>query len=933
MSDAFSDLWNSTGVAKPAEPPRKLGTLGSVTPAQTAPRKPQNDVFSMLAAAGSSSTVASRSATPAHTPVLGSNAAAKAMQKAASASPALGGGDAFSGLLSGFSSTQSANSANLTMAQRAALAERERRERAQQQASNPPPTASSAWAGLDALGGSSSTTKAHSSAAGHDPLDDLGFGGFSNSTASKPPPITATKSAPPPDDDWGFGEFASQPAAAPPPSSTRKTALATQFDDLLGFDDFAAPSSSRKSSSPVPPAPNSPGDFDFGNREDGLLGNQSSDEDDILGDLGKPVEKLAARQSARNTPSPQPPQSGQRSRAVSPPPHILGQIVEMGFSLQQARVALAATDTGLDVQAALDMLLSNGAGSSSPGPEQQQDSRRRPAREAGHERYYSSDDDAPPARQPQRPAARSPPQNQRSTRERPARDGTPATDTQKNLQEQADKILAQASEIGLNMFNRANAFWKEGKERVQRAYEERATTSGAAGPSRQPGGDAARRNGRPKWMQDAQEDVHSPEDVRGGGFRDDDGDIPPPPRRQQAKQAAPRAPEQPPAESPASRLKVGNLFSDDPPAVYVSPFRRKGPSRGQTSDASATSSPAPPAQKPSPPPARAPSPAPLIQRRTVSAPPAAIAESAKHKAAGTDKFKLGQYAEAEALYSAAIGALPPSHLLLVPLYNNRALTRLKTGDHAGAIEDCTAAIALVGAGYHPAREAKVVREDEGAAVDLADALVKAWRRRAEAHEGREKWDAARRDWEALAGADFAGKVRAEAVRGIGRCRRMLNTDASTGVSTAPPPASASASRPPAAKPKPKPKPAARVPTPPSDALNRVREANEAAEAEDQAKAELKDTVDARLGAWKAGKENNLRALLASLDTVLWPALGWQKVGIHELVSPAQVKIRYTKAIAKVHPDKLNVHNTTVEQRMIANGVFGTLNEAWNAFKP
>jgi hypothetical protein len=73
----------------------------------------------------------------------------------------------------------------------------------------------------------------------------------------------------------------------------------------------------------------------------------------------------------------------------------------------------------------------------------------------------------------------------------------------------------------------------------------------------------------------------------------------------------------------------------------------------------------------------------------------------------------------------------------------------------------------------------------------------------------------------------------------------------------------------------------------------------------------------------------------------------------ELVTPNQVKIRYTKAIAKLHPDKvrsflispddaptdscwflqLNVKNTTVEQRMVANGVFGALNDAWNAFKP
>ncbi|KAH9899437.1 hypothetical protein C8Q73DRAFT_787321 [Cubamyces lactineus] len=919
MSDAFSDLWNSTGVSKPVEPPRKLGTIASASAAQPTTRNPQNDVFSMLAAASSSSTVASRSVTPAQSSAFGSSIAAKPMQKAASTGTALGKGDAFSDLLSGFTGAQPSNSTNLTMAQRAALAEQERKQRAQQQTSSPSThAASSAWAGLDALGAGS--TASHTSSASHDPLDDLGFGDFSSATSASSQAVQPAHA----DDDWGLGDFVSQPAAAVAP--TGKSAPSSKFDDLLGFDDFAGPSRSHQSSSPAPPRSNTPGDFDFGNREDRLLDNQSSDEDDILGDLSKPVEKLVARQaSARNTPSPQPPRSGQRSRAVSPPPHVLGQIVEMGFSIQQARVALAATDTGLDVQAALDMLLSNGAASSSPAPEQQQDSQRRPPREPGHERYYGSDEEEGPrpSRQQQRPPTRSPPQAQRPARERPARDGPLSAETQKNLQEQADKLLAQASEIGLTMFSRANAFWKEGKERVQRAYEERAA---AAGSSRQATGPGVGRGGKPKWMQDAAEDEHGPDSTHTGGFRDDD-DIQSPPRRPQAKQPPPRAPEQPPAESPASRLKVGNLFSDDPPAVYVSPFRRKGTSRTQTTENSPAATPAQRAT-PSPVPPRAPSPIPLVQRRTVSASPSAIAESAKQKAAGTDKFKLGQYAEAESLYSAAIRALPENHLLLVPLYNNRALTRIKTGDHTGAIEDCTTVINLIGPSYHPSREAKVTRTEDGAGVDLADGLVKAWWRRAEAYEGKEKWDAARQDWEAIAGADFAGKVRTEAVRGIGRCRRMLNTDASTGVSNAPPP-------PAAAKPKPKPaaKPKPRVPTPPSEALNRVREANEAAEAEDQQRHELKDAVEARLGAWKAGKETNIRALIASLDTVLWPELGWQKVGIHELVSPSQVKIRYTKAIAKVHPDKLNVRNTTVEQRMIANGVFGALNEAWNAFKP
>ena len=68
--------------------------------------------------------------------------------------------------------------------------------------------------------------------------------------------------------------------------------------------------------------------------------------------------------------------------------------------------------------------------------------------------------------------------------------------------------------------------------------------------------------------------------------------------------------------------------------------------------------------------------------------------------------------------------------------------------------------------------------------------------------------------------------------------------------------------------------------------------------------DLKDSVEARLSAWKTGKETNVRALVASLDTVLWPELGWQKVGLHELVTPGQVKVRYMKAIAKLHPDKV-----------------------------
>ncbi|XP_006463873.1 hypothetical protein AGABI2DRAFT_187328 [Agaricus bisporus var. bisporus H97] len=229
-------------------------------------------------------------------------------------------------------------------------------------------------------------------------------------------------------------------------------------------------------------------------------------------------------------------------------------------------------------------------------------------------------------------------------------------------------------------------------------------------------------------------------------------------------------------------------------------------------------------------------------------------------------------------------------------------------------------------------------------VDLGEGLIKAIKRRADAYEGMEKWGKAKKDWEWLRSTSWVRDgVRGEAGRGVERCNRMVGGGGSgakgsstmNGLASLPP--SSSRKSPPSTKPKPKPK---RIPsgnTKPSEALQHLRSTTAQAEAEDQAKHELKDTVDSRLSAWKSGKEANIRALLASLDMVLWDEMlnsggSSVKVGMHEVVTPAQVKIKYMKAVARVHPDKLNVNNSTLEQRMIAQGVFGALNEAWNAFK-
>lgn len=56
--------------------------------------------------------------------------------------------------------------------------------------------------------------------------------------------------------------------------------------------------------------------------------------------------------------------------------------------------------------------------------------------------------------------------------------------------------------------------------------------------------------------------------------------------------------------------------------------------------------------------------------------------------------------------------------------------------------------------------------------------------------------------------------------------------------------------------------------------------------------------------WTEGKKRNIRALLCSLSTITWPECKWGGCGMHELVTPEQVKKVYRKAVLYIHPDKV-----------------------------
>ena len=585
----------------------------------------------------------------------------------------------------------------------------------------------------------------------------------------------------------------------------------------------------------------------------------------------------------------------------------------MGFSVSQAKKALAATESGQDVQAALENLLSGGSNSDrnlnerSPTPS-----------------IHATQTRTTPPPPPHPPKVRGLPKGQKEReRERKERESYRARreDTSStragptsaaDIQDQADKLLSQASEIGLSVLSRASAFWKEGKEKVVKVMEERsvgATTSNGVGIEERGRGknvDGRSRviDGRPKWMKEIVNHENEDDEFGEDGFKDtgveEHTDV-------------------------AHHEPTVDLFSSDP--IPTRPASQRPPL----------------SQRPSQP--RTHSLPPRPQRTLPTTTSSTLSVASTHKNTGTSQFKLGQYGPASESYTSAITLLPPGHLLLVPLFTNRSLARLRCGEYVGAGEDAGEAlkiICFVDSNFNPnsnlSSNGNVIWNPDtelpeliqggrdklnqggwldvrGVGVDLIDGYVKALRRRAEAWEGREKWVEAGKDWEVLAGGgggvggSWIGEgTKKEAVRGAGRCRRMVSAGGQESLGSS---FSSSSSTPKQSLQKPKPSPR---PPPSSQQPSKALLAHQAttlrAEADDTLKHQLKDSVDARILAWKNGKETNIRALLASLDMVLWDEIlsGGVKVnGLGELVTNAQVKKGYVKAIARVHPDKVRLN--------------------------
>ena len=734
------------------------------------------------------------------------------------------------------------------------------------------------------------------------------------------------------------------------------------------FDDFVSLTSSNIDL-PVPEANHLPASRTTPNTPT----ISHNDSDDVLGLLGQPVFSPASNAdpydrppstdatSSRivNTPvtgsvsasSTRPSSHARAARTPSPPPHILGQVVAMGFSVQQARLALAATLGSVqgkerdaykrwNVQAAAEVLASDGAATAQMRKQGEHHERGGThGRRLGHKAMLRVEE-----RESGRNVSKLfPPRS-------PQNAGTDSSVVS------GDDLLAHASSIGFSVLKSANAYWKTSKAQLAKALEEKdkymtaqsmigavglKSTSPAGSRAVTPGG------GRPKWMT---EDFDDPEVLDKGkgpavaAFRDSDEeeDSNAPKQLSESKRNARRerpyprqdmlraqssedhtqmAEVSPRTRQPSAHPGQATLKSPDPePRIYFSPNRRKAPIQVSSTAA------APPDSRRSRTPAPSLAPTPTRSARvTVAATSSELDISRQHRTSGNELFKLGRYGEAVEAYSFALASLPKGHLARVAILNNRANARLKIGEEKKSGEDAGAVLALLlgDISLESATKADylsaiselsvptVLNASNGGGteetLDPKDALGKALSRRAKAHEASEKWRLAMLDWQLIVDLGnqwvlkSAGGMKVVS-DGLARCRKV--TEAPRKVPSNGAHIANGAHRTANIKPKSR---AAVTESPtarPSRGVLALRENAVQAEAEDVERLRVKDSIDAKVQSWRGGKETNLRALIASLETVLWEGLGWKKVGMHELITDGQLKVRYVRAISKVHPDKV-----------------------------
>ena len=115
------------------------------------------------------------------------------------------------------------------------------------------------------------------------------------------------------------------------------------------------------------------------------------------------------------------------------------------------------------------------------------------------------------------------------------------------------------------------------------------------------------------------------------------------------------------------------------------------------------------------------------------------------------------------------------------------------------------------------------------------------------------------------------------------------------------------------------------------ALQEVRDREEQKKKDEAEEDMVRKKLEPRIKAWSEehGKKKHLRALLASLHTILWPEANWKQISIGDVLDDSKVKRNFHKASRVVHPDK--THHLDAEKRFLAKRIFDALSQAKTEF--
>lgn len=286
-------------------------------------------------------------------------------------------------------------------------------------------------------------------------------------------------------------------------------------------------------------------------------------------------------------------------------------------------------------------------------------------------------------------------------------------------------------------------------------------------------------------------------------------------------------------------------------------------------------------------------------------------ETSKDKA--TELFKVGDYHTAHEAYTKCLQSLPEKHELRLVINSNLALTLIKSGNYKQAKSCCDEALQLV-------------TEDDlqDYAYLINEKTIKSWyikllSRKAESLEMLELFPEALESYMEL--ISKYGVTDKKIMDGKRRVNNIVN----------PPKPKPRAASPVKALSKPKPS----TQSGSNENLRRIQKQHEDTRKQEEMKFNLHDDIQALIFAWSNGKEDNIRTLLMSLDQIIPSKLGLpfattKKLTINDLMLPKKVKINYMKVISSIHPDKLT--NLDLEDKMVCEAVFITLNKAWDIFK-